>query len=78
MYCVFFALPSLRRIESVGDTGAWSTMVHPSFGIGTLNPHIESLVLNRSALNPSEINAITKAFPNSEVVFDSGLNSSPI
>ncbi|POS70480.1 hypothetical protein DHEL01_v211126 [Diaporthe helianthi] len=67
-HCAFFALPSLKHVESARNTGTWSMILDQSFGIGLLNPHIRRLVLKSSALIPAEARIITNAFPNSEVL----------
>ncbi|KAG6354763.1 hypothetical protein INS49_003844 [Diaporthe citri] len=66
MHCVFFALPSLRSVISMRDTGAWSMILASDYDIGTQNPHIKKLSLRSSALIPSEADVIRRSFPNLE------------
>lgn len=63
-HCAFFALPSLRRIISVRDTGAWPMILEPEWDMETLNSHIEELTLESSALVPTDVYIISKSFPN--------------
>lgn len=62
-YCALFALPSLRCIVSMRDTGAWPMILDSGYDIGTQNPHIKKLSLRNSALIPSEADVIPRSFP---------------
>lgn len=62
-HCAFFALQSLKRIVSMKDTGAWSTILDPGYDIGTWNPRIEELSLKSTALVPSDLAVIRRSFP---------------
>lgn len=63
MHCAFFALPSLERIVSMRDTGAWPMILYPDYDIGIENPHIKEISLRNSALMPSDVHVIHRSFP---------------
>lgn len=62
----FFALPSLKRIVSIRDTGEWFMILYSAPENRTRKTHIRELTLKNSAILPFDLRAIRQHFPNLE------------